>query len=72
MGADVTLIDAGAEVAKTLKDYFKEKEMSAEAGKIGEKAYFVSDNIDGFEALGGMFLEEKIDGLVEKIDIERY
>jgi len=72
MGDTVTLIDAGCEVAKTLKEYFENNDMNAEPGKKGEKRYFVSDNIDGFENLGGMFLEEKIDGLVEKIDIEGY
>lgn len=72
MGDKVTLIDAGYEVAKTLKRYFIDNDMMAEAENKGENRYFVSDNIDGFESLGGMFLEEKIDGKVEKIDIEGY
>lgn len=71
MGDDVTLIDAGCEVAKTLKHYFDENEMNA-VGDSGESSYFVSDNIDGFETLGGLFLEQEINGRVEKIDIERY
>ena len=29
-------------------------------------------NVDGFENLGGLFLEREINGQVEKIDIERY
>lgn len=71
MGDSVTLIDAGFEVAKTLKEYFDQTGMHTDAA-IGETDYFVSDNIDGFETLGGLFLEKKINGRVEKIDIERY
>ena len=72
MGEDVALIDAGAEVAKTLKVAFEELKMGADRKEKGQAMFYVSDNIDGFESLGGLFLEEKIDGRVEKIDIERY
>ena len=72
MGADVALIDAGVEVAKTLKAYLEREEISATGDQKAENQYYVSDNIDGFENLGGLFLEKKIDGLVEKIDIEKF
>ncbi len=72
MGADVTLIDAGAEVAKALKAHMSESDRHAEVKDEEQYRYFVSDNVDGFENLGGIFLEEKIDGQVEKIDIEKY
>ena len=72
MGAGVTLIDAGAEVARELKRLLNEKDLCA-----GEKpetfySYYVSDDVDGFEILGGTFLEQTISGKVEKIDIEKY
>lgn len=72
MGGEVSLIDAGAEVAKSLKKVFAEREMTTERCQRGETDFFVSDSIESFESLGGLFLEEKIDGRVEKIDIERY
>lgn len=72
MGTEVSLIDAGVEVAKTLKQYFDDNEMASAPGNIGTSRYYVSDDIEGFETLGGIFLEKKIDGLVEKINIERY
>ncbi len=72
MGENVTMIDAGAEVAKRLERVISEKGMETEKTEKGRCRYYVSDNVDGFETLGGMFLSEKIDGLVEKIDIERY
>ncbi|MBE7015585.1 MAG: glutamate racemase [Ruminococcaceae bacterium] len=72
MGENVTLIDAGAEVAKSVKKMFAENEMMIAGCQKGETDFFVSDDIDSFESLGGLFLEKKIDGRVEKIDIERY
>ncbi len=72
MGDGVTLINAGAEVAKLLKVYFEENAMECDGSLKAQYHYYVSDNVDGFETLGGIFLEEKIDGQVEKIDIEKY
>ncbi len=72
MGNEVSLIDAGAEVARALKQYLSENDMCAEKSSCRTEQYFVSDNVDGFEKLGGLFLEKKINGQVEKIDIEKY
>lgn len=71
MGSEVKLIDPGAEVAR----YIKEAGMYCENTDIPiDKKYrfYVSDNIEGFEELGGIFLEQKIIGQVSKIDIEKY
>lgn len=72
MGAGVTLIDAGAEVAKETRRILEEKDICADTDKPDKYSYYVSDNVDGFETLGGIFLEETICGKVEKIDIEKY
>lgn len=72
MGEGVTMIDAGRETAKVLKNYLKDNDILASNNEEKQYKYFVSDNVDGFENLGGMFLERKIDGQVEKIDIENY
>lgn len=72
MGNSVTLIDAGAEVAKELKRVLISEDICAETAHDEKYSYFVSDNVDGFETLGGMFLEQTIYGKVEKIDIEKY
>ena len=72
MGDGVTLINAGSEVAKALKSELYSANLLKEDGEDGEYSYFVSDNVDGFENLGGLFLEREINGQVEKIDIERY
>ena len=72
MGEGVTLVNPGAEVA----DYLRKKLDSTLAHEKGNTpasySYYVSDNVEGFEELGGIFLERKIDGLVKKIDIEKY
>lgn len=72
MGSGVTLIDAGAEVAKELKRLLTENDLCADDSGEGNYSYYVSDNVDGFETLGGTFLEQTILGKVEKIDIEKY
>ena len=71
-GKDVTLIDAGQETAKSLKQLLIQNDMCCSGEADGSCEFYVSDNVDGFESLGGMFLEQKIDGKVEKIDIEKY
>jgi len=72
MGEDITMIDAGSETAKVVKEYLKTNDLLSSESAENKYSYFVSDNVDGFETLGGMFLEQKIDGQVEKIDIENY
>lgn len=72
MGDGVTLINAGGEVAKALKAELSSQNLLKDDGEMGTYSYFVSDNVDGFENLGGLFLEREINGQVEKIDIERY
>lgn len=75
MGDGVTLVDAGAEVAKYLKKKLSEEDLCHEAekgGSTGQYKYFVSDNTETFASLGSIFLEKKINGQVEKIDIEKY
>lgn len=71
MGDNVTLIDAGAAAANELKRFMKPEMMRTENSKP-RRSYYVSDDTDGFAELGGIFLQQKIDGQVEKIDIEKY
>ena len=72
MGEGVTLIDAGAEVAKELRRLLENRDICTGSAGDNKYSYFVSDNVDGFETLGGIFLEQTICGKVEKIDIEKY
>lgn len=40
--------------------------------KMGKEEYYVSDDVEKFSYLGGMFLERTINAEVKKIDIEKY
>lgn len=71
MGDGVELIDSGAETAKALKSYFSAENLHGD-NTAAQYSYYVSDNVDGFIHLGGMFLQREINGQVSKIDIEKY
>ncbi len=72
MGEGVTLIDAGYETAYEVKKYLEENDMQAESTHSKPYRFYVSDSVEGFERLGSLFLQKKISGLIEKIDIEKY
>ncbi len=71
MGEGVTLINAGAETAVSAKEYL-EKNSLLGGQKNGTARYYVSDGVDGFTALAGMFLEKEIEGDVSMVAIENY
>lgn len=72
LGDGVRLVDSGACAAKYAKKQLVEKNMCSNRGKTGETQYFVSDSAEGFEELGGRFLQRELFGQVQKIEIERY
>ncbi len=71
VGNDVTLINSGAETAVAAFKYLKEHDMLS-GNSSGKAEYYVSDSVNGFKELAGVFLEKDIDGFVHKIDIEKY
>ena len=70
-GEGVRLVDAGAETAVYAKERLEERGLLCGRG-YGSVQYYVSDTVDGFTELAGMFLEKKIEGSVHKINIENY
>ncbi len=72
MGEGVTLIDPGAEVSIYLKKRLSREDAFCESGRQEPYRYYVSDSVESFEELASVFLEKKINGQVEKIDIEKY
>ena len=72
MGDDVTLVSPGEEVAKFLRKKITPLNAHSEIRDRDQYSYYVSDSIEHFEELGGIFLETKINGKVNKIDIEKY
>ncbi len=71
MGDGVTLIDAGAQTAIHAKEYLTAQNMLGN-GEQGTVQYYVSDGVEGFTSLAGMFLEKEIKGNVHNIAIENY
>lgn len=71
VGRDVRLINPGREAAKTVRDMLAARGLLSER-EAGSHRYFVSDSIENFETLGGIFMRRSINGEVHKIDIEKY
>lgn len=69
---DTTLIDPGVEVANYVKKYLTENNMLNNSDKHGYCHFYVSDNIESFEAHAGVFLDENISGDVDFVDIDKY
>lgn len=71
MGPEVALINAGREAACALKNLLTERNALAEGGH-GDTSYYVSDTVDGFEHMAGLFLRSDLKGMVQQINIEKY
>ncbi len=71
-GTDVRCIDSGGATAKYVFDMLSDT--NARSGKTadGKCRYFVSDSVDGFARLAGLFLGEDVTGSVSQIDIAQY
>lgn len=65
----VKLISTGKEAAKSLKKLFPEPSSTVVPAPI---RYFVSDDTAGFISTASLFLQDEVEGHVEKIDIEKY
>ena len=72
MGEGVRLISPGQEVARFLKKKLNDNNRHSEVKDERQYSYFVSDSVEQFEELGGIFLEKEIDGQVQRINIESY
>jgi glutamate racemase len=72
MGDTVKLISPGEEVAKYLKKKLTSDMCHSNIPDKEQYSFYVSDSIESFEELGSIFLETKINGQVNKIDIEKY
>lgn len=71
MGDEVTFVDAGAETAVYAKERLCETGLLSSRSQ-GTCHYYVSDAVEGFTDLAGLFLDKKIEGSVKQVDIETY
>ena len=68
----INLINSGLETAKYAKSLLESADMLTDKSTSGNSEYYVSDNVERFSYLGGMFLQRTINSGVKKIDIEKY
>lgn len=68
----IHLINSGLETAKYAKTLLESANMLTDSEKTGNIQYFVSDNVERFSYLGGLFLQKAINTGVKKIDIDKY
>lgn len=71
MGDSVELIDAGEQTARYAKGLLEQNSMVSDAGEAGNHVFYVSDRIEGFSTVAGIFLGEDISGNVARVDIDQ-
>ncbi len=72
LGDGVRLIDVGEAMAAQVKESLNADGLLNEKHTGGSCRYYVSDEVDDFETFGSMFLQSRIEGMVSKIDIDKY
>ena len=72
MGPGVTLVDAGCESARAVRQKLRDAGAAAPEGGGGETDYYVSDRAADFDRLAGMFLQQQLERGARQIDIEAY
>ncbi|MDD3193130.1 MAG: glutamate racemase [Oscillospiraceae bacterium] len=69
MGNGVTLIDAGQEAARQVKEYLSSHELLA-GEKEGRTRYFVSADTEDFDVIAARFLGRPLECAVEHVDVD--
>ena len=72
LGDSVTLIDSGAETAKYCANYLEANGLLNETKTNGKCEFYVSDTVESFSKLAGVFLGEDIKDNVYHVDIQKY
>lgn len=70
MGPDVVLINSGAETARHAADILRQNQLCTERTEVGTSSYYVTDKVQNFERIGGMFLGKELAGNVTHVDID--
>lgn len=71
MGPQVTLVDAGAEAARAVRDLLEQQDACADRA-LGSASYYTSDRAADFQRLATLFLGEEMATPAQQIDISRY
>jgi glutamate racemase len=71
VGEKVRLIDSGRETAIYCHSLLQQQDMLAQGTK-GDCSFFVSDRIEDFSKVAGIFLREDVHSAVQLVDIDKY
>lgn len=72
MGGGVALIDSGRETALYASRLLKERGLLRNGTDPGSCSFYVSDSIEGFSQIAGLFLGRNMKGSVSRINIQDY
>ena len=72
MGKEVILVDSGKETARYAARLIKENNLENPQTIKGECEYYVSDRVDGFSKIAGLFLGNTFNQEVQQINIQHY
>ena len=67
----MTLVDAGAEAARAVRDLLEEQDACADR-PMGSASYYTSDRAADFQRIATLFLGEEMSSPAQQIDISRY
>ena len=71
MGGGVTLIDSGAETARHALRVLESAGLRADPAAPGGTEYYVTDRVQDFERIGGLFLGQQLTGDVHHVDVDQ-
>ena len=66
------LIDSGKETALYASQLLRKQNLLCEQETEGDCSFYVSDSIEGFSQIAGIFLGQSIKGNVSRIEIQDY
>ena len=72
VGENVKLIDSGEETAKYAVSLICENNLATTRTTQGTCDYYVSDHVENFSKIAGLFLGKEINKDVQRIHIEHY
>ncbi len=72
LGRRITLIDPGKQAAHYAKEVLQHADKLNDKEHKGVCRYYISDNAEGFAENASIILRERVEGRVEKIDIDTY
>lgn len=71
IGDGVTLIDSGAETARHALRVLESAGLRADPAAPGGTEYYVTDRVQDFERIGGLFLGQQLTGDVHHVDVDQ-